>query len=200
MSFGICQISHPFPPLYLVTIPTSGTLPEGSFSFETLLINNGGLVPRLSVGITNNLTLGFSWGIQNLIGDIQPTLNKSYPDYHMKYRIWDEDMVKPGIVIGFDSQGRGKFIDSIINHESEQGNLIEVNRYDEKSLGYYIAFSKNYNVFGNLGLHVGINKSLETDDGDEDLNLFFGIDKELNRSFSLMIEYNAMLNDNPSPK
>ena len=31
---------------------------------------------------------------------------------------------------------------------------------------------------------------------DKDLNVFFGIDKELNRSFSLLIEYDAALNDN----
>ena len=30
----------------------------------------------------------------------------------------------------------------------------------------------------------------------KDLNIFFGIDKELNRSFSLLIEYDAALNDN----
>ena len=56
--------------------------------------------------------------------------------------------------------------------------------------------SKNYNLMGNFGIHVGINKTLEMEDGDDDLNIFFGIDKELNRTFSLMIEYDAMLNDN----
>ena len=30
----------------------------------------------------------------------------------------------------------------------------------------------------------------------DDINMFFGLDKELNRSFSLMIEYDAALNDN----
>ena len=49
---------------------------------------------------------------------------------------------------------------------------------------------------GNFGLHLGINKTLESEDGDDDLNILFGIDKELNRDFSLMFEYDAMLNDN----
>ena len=57
--------------------------------------------------------------------------------------------------------------------------------------------SKNWNLLGNLGLHLGINKSLsENDDGDNDFNIFLGFDKELNRSFSMLLEYNAALNDN----
>ena len=43
---------------------------------------------------------------------------------------------------------------------------------------------------------MGINKTLETEDGDSDFNLFIGIDKEINRSIALMLEYDAMLNDN----
>ena len=188
-----CQSMHPFPPLYLVTVPTSGTLPEGSYSLEGLLIDNGGIVSRLSIGVSNNLTLGVSWGVQHLIGDIKPSLNKSYPDYHFKYRIWNEDFQKPGVVFGFDSQGRGKF-NQIIHPEINNGE--QLFRYDQKSWGYYLVISKNYNLMGNLGIHIGINKTLETEDGDTDPNIFFGIDKELNQSFSLMFEYDAMLNDN----
>ena len=183
-SFIIAQSNHPYPPLSLVTMPTSGTLPTGNYSLETLLIDDGGIVPRFSIGITDNLTLGFSWGIQNLIGDKKPTFNKEYPDYHFKYRIWNEDLTKPGIVLGFDSQGRGKFRkieDSIIGDYSFE-------RYDQKSFGYYLMMSKNYNLMGNFGLHLGINKTLETEDGDDDLNILFGIDKELNRDFVLMFD------------
>ena len=190
--FLFAQSNHPYPPLSLVTMPTSGTLPTGNYALETLLIDNGGIVPRLSIGITDNLTLGVSWGIQNLIGDTRPSFNKQYPDYHFKYRIWDENLTAPGIVLGFDSQGRGKFRnieDPIIGDYS-------FGRYDQKSFGYYLIMSKNYNLMGNFGLHLGINKTLETEDGDDDLNILFGIDKEINRDFVIMFEYDAMLNDN----
>jgi hypothetical protein len=60
----------------------------------------------------------------------------------------------------------------------------------------YIVFSKNWNMLGNLGIHAGIGYSLsENDDGDKDPNVFFGFDKELNRSFSFLVEYDAALND-----
>mgnify|MGYP001221956647 CR=1 FL=1 len=60
-----------------------------------------------------------------------------------------------------------------------------------------MVMSKNWSFLGNLGLHGGLNKSIaENDDGDKDFNVFIGIDKELNRSFSLLLEYDAALNDN----
>ena len=193
---GLAQIEQPYPPLNLVTIPTAGTLPRGSFTLETLLINNGGVVPRLSVGFTDNFSFGVSFGVQNLIGENKPSINKTTPEVQIKYRVFDESEKMPALVCGLDTQGRGIFhgIDSIT---SINDTTITLNRYDQKAWGMYLVFSKNWNLLGNLGIHGGISKSLsENDDGDNDINLFFGFDKELNRSFSLLVEYDAALNDN----
>ena len=195
-NIGLAQIEQPYPPLNLVTIPTAGTLPRGSFTLETLLINNGGVVPRLSVGFTDNFSFGMSFGVQNLIGVNKPSINKTAPEVQIKYRVFDESEKWPALVYGLDTQGRGIFhgIDSIT---SINDTAITLNRYDQKAWGMYLVFSKNWNLLGNLGLHCGISKSLsENDDGDNDINLFFGFDKELNRSFSLLVEYDAALNDN----
>ena len=62
--------------------------------------------------------------------------------------------------------------------------------------GVYIVCSRNWQALGNFGLHVGINKNItEEEDRDDDLNLFFGFDKELNRSFSIFAEYNFARDD-----
>ena len=45
------QDNHPYPPLDLVSIPTSGTLPRGSYTIEGLLTKNGGLVPKIMIGL-----------------------------------------------------------------------------------------------------------------------------------------------------
>ena len=63
------QIEHPHPPLNLVSIPTGGTLPRGSYTMEMLLQKNGGFLPQLAVGITDHFTIGMSYGLQKLIGD-----------------------------------------------------------------------------------------------------------------------------------
>ena len=199
--YNLClaQVEQPYPPLNLVSIPTAGTLPRGSFTLESLIIKNGGIVPRLSVGFTDNFTIGVSYGVQNLIGDTKPSINKTTPEVQIKYRIFDESEKMPALVYGLDTQGRGEFHkqDSILSISGKLDSILTLNRYDQKAWGMYIVFSKNWNLMGNLGMHAGISKSLsENDDGDKDLNVFFGFDKELNRSFSLLVEYDAALNDN----
>ena len=199
--YNLClaQVEQPYPPLNLVSIPTAGTLPRGSFTLESLIIKNGGIVPRLSIGFSDNFTVGMSYGVQNLIGDTKPSINKTTPEVQIKYRIFDESEKMPALVYGLDTQGRGVFHkqDSILSFSGKSDSTRTLNRYDQKAWGMYIVFSKNWNLMGNLGMHAGISKSLsENDDGDKDLNVFFGFDKELNRSFSLLVEYDAALNDN----
>jgi len=199
--YNLClaQVEQPYPPLNLVSIPTAGTLPRGSFTLESLIIKNGGIVPKLSVGFTDNFAVGVSYGVQNLIGDTKPSINKTTPEVQIKYRIFDESEKMPALVYGLDTQGRGEFHkqDSILSISGKSDSTQTLNRYDQKAWGMYIVFSKNWNLMGNLGMHAGISKSLsENDDGDKDLNVFFGFDKELNRSFSLLVEYDAALNDN----
>ena len=192
-NIGWSQIEQPYPPLNLVSIPTAGTLPRGSFTLESLLITDGGMVPRLSVGFTDNFSFGVSFGVQNLIGKNKPSFNKTTPEVQIKYRVFDESEKMPALVYGLDTQGRGNYTDTLITPR----DILTLNRYDQKAWGIYMVMSKNWNLLGNLGLHVGINKSLpENNDGDQDINFFFGIDKELNRSFSLLVEYDAALNDN----
>ena len=195
-NIGWTQIEQPYPPLNLVSIPTAGTLPRGSFTLESLLITDGGMVPRLSVGFTDNFSFGVSFGVKNLIGGNKPSINKTTPEVQIKYRVFDESEKMPALVYGLDTQGRGLYhaVDSIT---SNKDSIITLNRYDQKAWGMYMVMSKNWNLLGNLGLHAGISKSLsENGDGDKDFNVFFGIDKELNRSFSLLVEYDAALNDN----
>jgi len=181
------QSEQPYPPLELVSIPTAGTLPKGSYTYETILTKNGGVTPKLAVGLTNNLTFGFAYGIHNLIGDQKPNYNPQ-PGFIIKYRVYSETTKWPAIVLGLNTQGKGNYMvkDGFIG-----------GRYEKKALGFYLTSSKNWNMMGNLGLHIGLSKnSWEDLDGDDDLNFFIGIDKELNRSFSLLLECDGALNDN----
>ena len=200
-----CQKEQPYPPLDLVSIPTSGTLPKGSFTLETLLTNGGGVLPKLSIGITNNFFIGLSFGIQDFISEREPTFNKPTPEIQIRYRLYDETQQLPAIVVGLDTQGRGRFLSELY-----VGDLYFYNfdRYEQKAIGVYVTASKNWNLGGNLGIHIGLNKnSWESDPysytsepntvfRDEDLNFFFGVDKEINRSFSFLLEYDSAMNDN----
>ena len=205
-SFLLSQKEQPYPPLDLVTIPTSGTLPKGSFTLEALLINGGGILPKLSIGITDHFFIGLSYGVQDFISEQVPTLNKPTPEIQIRYRLYEETQSFPAIVVGLDTQGKGRFLSEL--HVGEQHYYDNFSRYEQKAVGAYIVGSKNWNFGGNLGLHIGFNKNTWESDPyvqngesnsvfrDEDLNFFFGIDKEINRSFSFLLEYDAAMNDN----
>ena len=187
VSLILAQSEQPYPPLELVSIPTAGTLPKGSYTYETILTKNGGVTPKLAVGLTDNLTFGFAYGIHNLIGDQKPDYNPQ-PGFIVKYRAYSETTKRPAIVLGLNTQGKGNYL---VKKDIPSG------RYEQKALGFYITASKNWNMMGNLGLHLGFSKnSWEDLDGDDDINFFVGFDKELNRSFSLLLECDAALNDN----
>ena len=184
--FAFAQDNQPYPPLDLVSMPTAGTLPKGVFSLDTLLMKDGGILPKMLFGITDKFTFGVSFGVQQFIGVGDINKNKSAPEVQMKYRLYDETDTRPAIVVGLNTQGKGKYFD-------RSG----FERYEQKALGVYLMTSRNWNALGNLGFHFVLNKNtFENSDGDEDINLFFGIDKEINNSFSLLIEYNFARDDN----
>lgn len=174
------------PPTDLITIPTAGTLKRGSFSMDMRIQDEGGLILGLSAGITDRFQFGLSYGSPNLIGDDSLRWYPR-PEAKLKYLIIDENMSLPGVAFGLNTQGFGNF-----NSEDS------LQRYDTKAFGVYLAASKNWkSPLGNMGLHSGINYNfLETADGDEDPNLFFGVDVEFNPEFSVLLEYNSALNEN----
>ena len=190
------QIEHPHPPLNLVSIPTGGTLPRGSYTMEMLLQKNGGFLPQLAVGITDHFTIGMSYGLQKLIGDEKPEVSRPKPEVQIKYQVYEETLKRPAILLGLNTQGRGEYRGKVLDN----GIKKILNRYDQKAWGIFLVISKNYNLLGNLGFHGGLSKnSWENDyDNDGQTNLFFGLDKEINRSFSFLLEYDAAYNDDNS--
>ena len=200
LSLLLSQSEQPYPPITLVSIPTAGTMPKGYFSFENIFLNQGSIVPKFTIGITDNFMLGMSFGISNFIGNGDMQKFRSYPEVQIKYRLFDETDKIPAIVLGIDTQGRGEFTENVcrIDDEEDPENCTEtiLNRYDQKSYGLYVSLSRNFSALGNLGFHFGLNKNLsENDDNDDDINIFFGFDKEINRSFSLYGEYNFARDD-----
>ena len=183
-TFGWAQ-SYP-PPTTLVTVPSAGTLVRGSYSMEMRVQKGGGLTTSLSVGITDRFQFGLSFGSANLIGD-DSLIWYPRPEANLKYRLIDETESKPGVSFGVNTQGLGHFnaADSLM-------------RYDVKAMGLYLAGSKNWKTpLGNLGVHAGTNYNFaEVNDGDKDMNYFFGFDMEFNPELSLLLEYNAALNEN----
>lgn len=179
----VCTAQEQFPPpRMLIDTPTAGTLTRGSYDVTLRLYPQGGVIASVGIGLSSRLLLGLSYGGENVIGEGKVNWN---PDLgvQLRYRLIDENIALPAIVLGFDSQGYGAYIDS-------------TKRYTVKSRGFFAVASKNYVFLGDLSLHGGINYSLEKSDGDSDPNLFVGIIKSLNPDLALVAEYDFALNDN----
>lgn len=168
-------------PRYLVDLPTAGMLGSSEFALEVDFYQEGGVLMSGSIGILGRLSLGLSYGGSRLIGSEEPIMNPRL-GLSAKVRVIEESLVLPAILAGFDTQGK-------------DGYLEDLDRYAVKSPGFYVAASKNYTMLGFLSIHGGVNYTLEDSDEDSDLNLFAGVEKTVGPFLSLVMEYNAALND-----
>lgn len=164
----------------LIDTPTAGTNEPGTYETRTKAFPGGGLEIRLDVGLAHWLSVGGSYGGQQIIGDGDPDWNPE-PGYSIKIRVLQEDWVLPAVAIGVDTQGAGFW-------DSERG------RYQYQSRGLYAVASKNYAWLGDLSVHGGLNRSFEGN--DRNLNPFVGLEKSLGSLSALALEYDLALNDN----
>lgn len=171
-------------PVMIVDKPTAGILKRGMYAVRTNFFEQGGVMVGLSVGIFDNFSFGVSYGGTSIIGSDKIRMNP-LPGVQAKIRLVDEGVTFPALAIGFDSQGKGPYVDS-------------TSRYTIKSPGFYAAGSKNYSFLGNLSVHGGVNLSLERGDGDKDLNFYLGAEKTIGRDISVYAEYDFANNDNNS--
>lgn len=165
-------------PVQLINTPTVATLARGSYLTDLRFTTNGGVLIGATVGLTDRFSMGVSYGGSHIIGHETITWNPQ-PGVSVKYRLIDEGMKKPGVSVGFSSQGYGTYTD---------GN------YEIPSPGFYSVLSKNWHFIGNTSLHGGVNYSLEQPDSTYMPSFFAGAAIELNPQFSLMVEYDAALN------
>jgi hypothetical protein len=171
-------------PLQVIDTPTAGTLMRGSFRTGIDVYPDGGILAAIGAGITERFMFGISYGGTNIIGTGKINWNKQVGAM-VRYRLFEEDYYLPAILIGFDSQGHGAYLDS-------------TKRYINKSHGLFAVASKSFILLGTLSVHGGINYSFENEDGDKDPNLFFAVQKSLNPELFLAAEYDLAINDGGS--
>lgn len=166
----------------VIDCPTAALLNRGSFLTGLNAYENGGIIGLLEVGVTDRIMFGISYGGTNLIGSGPVDWNPQV-GVNIRYRIIHEYLTFPAVSIGYDSQGKGAYLDSL-------------GRYSEKSKGLYAAASKSFRFLGTFALHGGVNYSFERDDGDKDLNGYLGMEKSINEELGLFAEYDLAMNDN----
>jgi hypothetical protein len=157
-------------PNKIIDSPTAGNLRRYAYQLDFKVIPGGGLLSGFTIGITNFLSLGVSYGAGNVIGS-GPIDGYTHPGLQAQIRFLNENTVLPALALGYDNQGVGPV----------------------HAKGAYLVASKNYLMVGNLGFHGGINYRVE--ERDPRPNLFLMINKDLTQDIALCTEYDAALNN-----
>lgn len=175
----------------LIDNPTAGILQKGSFDFDMNLYAEGGVLIAFGVGLLDRLNMGASFGGTQIISDQQPNWN-GRPELALKYRLFDETVTWPALVLGYSGQGHGRWLDRDLDGDGEKEN-----RYEIKAKGFYGVAGKNYLVgnMGLLGMHLGANINPMENDDDAGLNVWFGADKAVNDEISAVAEYDFAWDD-----
>ena len=168
--------------IVLVESPTAGILHRGEAAMYAKIFSPNGVITGAKVGLFEGFMFGVSFGAEDLVGNQNPAWQDKV-EFNAKFRILDETIKAPAWVIGFDSQGHGKY-----DKETE--------RYMIKSKGFYTTVSKNYSFLGTLGLHAGVNYSIEGKIRDKDLDMFLGMNKNIGKRINFAGEYDFAINDN----
>jgi hypothetical protein len=168
-------------PNKIIDSPTAGNLKRGAYNLDFKVYPGGGLLGEVAIGITDNFSLGLAYGGSNIIGAGHIAAN-DHPGINAQVRIIDENTIVPAFALGYNNQAMGPY------------RLNDTTDYEVHAKGLYLVASKNYLFLGNFGLHGGLNYRVEEKDPRPDL--FFLVNKEINREISLCAEYDAALNDN----
>ena len=173
---------------YLIDAPAAGALQKGEYSFEVRIFSRGGVLVGFNVGLFSRFNMGILYGGTNIIGDSKTPEGNDEPGVEIRYRLLEEKMLLPALVLGYTNQGYGRF-----QENPATGN----ERYRYKSKGLYAALSKNYNLLGHeFGIHGGVNFNTSETEDDEGLNFYTGLNFALNEELLLIGEYDFGINDN----
>ncbi len=165
----------------LVDSPTAGILPHGGYLIHGGVGHESGILAGIGVGFFDRIMLGVSFGLQKFIGRGEVEVNDR-PGFEIRVRVIEESMAGPAFALGIDTQG-------------EDAYLEDAERYERKSKGAYAVVSKNYRLIEDFSIHGGVNYSFEAED-EEGVNVFGGFSLELIKGFSILLDYNAALDDN----
>ena len=186
------QVNHAeemIQPQRIIHYRTAGILPRGIYALEFSVYPNGdidlpgsGMLVGVTMGLLNRLNIGVSYGGDAIIGRDNPRFNPHLGAF-IKYRIFEETYLFPAFALGYDNQGFG-------------GIDRNYNGYIFKSPGFFLAVSKNYLFLERvqLGMHAGINYSLEESRTVRWPNGYCGVDLGINEELSFAAEYDLALN------
>jgi hypothetical protein len=165
----------------LINSPTAEPLGHAYARWEIGAGPQGGVLSYFHVGVFDRLHFGLSYGMQEVLGS-GPIDANPHPGFQGQLLLLDQYPL-PTLAVGFDSQGRGRW-------------LKDEERYERKSMGFYGVATYNLSARSwplLTTFNGGINYSLEG--ARESADLFLGMEEHLGRSFALLLDYDFGFDD-----
>ncbi len=163
----------------LYDVPSAQTLLRGFYSIDTSLYNNGGILTRLYIGLTDRLMLGIVNDIGGAIGSGEPDWN--IPGVAGKVNILFPDEETMGVAIGYDLLAGGDY-----------GKAYNSRITDEVVYGAYLVCTKLIHLFaGGQTWHFGIRVPIlpaEAREKGKNISLFTGLYIEINEELKFIGE------------
>ena len=173
-------------PQRMVHCPTAGVANHGQIMFFASAFPGDGLRAGASLGLWDRVQVGVAYGAARIVGRGSVSVDP-YPGLELKVRVRHEGIRYPAVVLGVETIGFGQY-DSARK------------RYEHKSRGLYAVASKNWDfLWGNFGLHFGINYSFE-ENFNRGFSVFTGVDKDFKDAVGFKIEYDLAPGDWHSPR
>ncbi|MEO0123016.1 MAG: hypothetical protein ABIL69_03320 [candidate division WOR-3 bacterium] len=161
---------------YLVDQPDIDFLNHGEYGLQLRFGPGGEIIGYGALGLFDRLSFGLSYGASNLIGAGNPGFYK-LPGIQVSLLAFEQTMMIPTVICGFDNQGYGVYDSS---------------RYDIMSKGLYLQIGEKFEYPDLLiAPNIGVNYCFER--GGR-LDLFCGIKFKIG-STQLMLDYSPNLND-----
>jgi len=168
------------PDVNLIDVPTAGVVDYSNFNIKSRFYNNGGVLTYIDIGILQNLNLGASFMVDNLIGSNTP-VKMVKPEMQIKFRFYDGGYYIPALSIGYDGQG----------YYYDRG----LKKYMQKGKGLYLVGSREL-FFQGFMSSIGFNIP-DYDQGY--LYSFLGFNYNIDDKFNLILEFdNLFHSDYPS--
>ncbi|GAB5466710.1 MAG: hypothetical protein Kapaf2KO_21460 [Candidatus Kapaibacteriales bacterium] len=165
--------------LRLVDMPTAGSLTEGGFSTKTYFFGNGDINTEFLYSPLSKMDIGSGWGGNNFLGPSVIDVQR-IPGLILTYRAIDETLAIPGIKLGFDTQGKGSWVEGIEDNSMP-------------NTGVFIALSKQFSYgLGDAALHAGTGYSLHPLPEHRVPHFWLGADATIGDFISLVSEFRVL--------
>ncbi len=172
----------------LIDTPTAKLLEKNHYSINFRFYQEGGLLIRGEAGLTEDFTIGASYGGTGVVGT-ELLKGNPEPTFSLKYKLGEEGKnMSFSLAVGYEGQGYGKYYKE---GDRINGNKLTRSFYQINSKGFYISLSKTLKDLY-FEVHGGIRHSLQDNPGKTGLTVFLGTNVKITPKIELILEFNNL--------